>query len=225
VILPHTFDEELHVYTVDGQYVLSTSDIISLNGLADYGSIPKAVLDHASWRGTELHKAIEYYELDGAVESMPEEVEPYFEGYIKFKKDYDFEPIGELEKQIVYQHEGTEQAVGCTIDLRGLVKGQPYILDAKTTAKMYGKALRSKCLAWRLQLSSYSEATDCDWEWWKLTGGVDVHDPAGKGIVQVNREGGYTFHDFSQTDDSHLWDSAVRMAVAKLSAGFQIDRR
>jgi len=225
MILEHTFDEEAHLYKVDGQFVLSTSDVITLNGLNNFDAVPKQVLEHASWRGTELHRAIQFFEEDAEVPDMPDEVVPYFEGYLKFKIAYEFDPIGEMEKQIVYVHEGTEQAVGCTIDLRGLVKGQPYILDAKTTAKMYGKALSSKCLAWRLQLASYSEATSEDIGWWSMGAEQMPQVAAGKGIVQVNREGGYTFHDFSQTDDSHLWDSAVRMAVAKLSAGFQIDRR
>lgn len=227
MILEHTFDEESHVYQVPGQFVLSTSDIISMNGMADYAAIPKAVLDHASWRGTQLHKAIQFFEEDAEAPDMPAEVEPYFRGYLKFKIDHDFEPIGALEKQIVYQHSGTEQAVGCTIDLRGLVKGQPYILDAKTTAKMYGKAMKQKCLAWRLQLASYMEATDVDIQWLlAASNAVPTAKKTGKAIVQVNKEGGYDFHDFSgAVDDDLLWDGCVRLAMAKLANGFQLERR
>lgn len=230
VILAHTFEEETHTYRVPGQFVLSTSDIISLNGLADYRSIPKAVLDHASWRGKQLHLAIQFFEEDNDVPEMPAEVIPYFQGYCKFKIDYDFEPVGEIEKEMVYVHPGTEQAVGCTIDLRGTVKGKPFILDAKTSAKQSGKAKAQKLLAWRLQLSSYKEGTDMDYPWWKLIAdlGLDTSDasPAGKGIVQVNKEGGYEFHDFSRAvDDDMLWDSAVRLAMAKLANGYQLERR
>lgn len=227
MILPHTFDEEKHLYQVLGQFVLSTSDIITLNGLADYNGIPSQVLAHASWRGTQLHKAIQFFEEDAEAPEMPAEVEPYFRGYLKFKIDYDFEPIGELEKQLVYVHEGTEQAVGCTIDLRGLVKGHPYILDAKTTAKMYGKAMKQKCLAWRLQVASYSEATDADLAWLlKASNASEAKGKVGKGIVQVNKEGGYEFHDFSGAlNDDMLWDSAVRLAMAKLANGYQLERR
>lgn len=226
VILAHTFEEETHTYRVPGQFVLSTSGIISLNGLADYGSIPKAVLDHASWRGTQLHLAIRYFEEDNDVPDMPEEVLPYFQGYCKFKIDHDFEPIGDMEKQMVYVHPGTEQAVGCTIDLRGLVKGQPFILDAKTSARQYGKAKAQKLLAWRLQLASYVEATDEDRDWWmEMRKSTDDPSELRKGIVQVNKDGGYDFHDFSTIDDSLLWDSAVRLAMAKLANGYQLERR
>jgi len=232
LILPHTFDEKNHVYQVPGHFVLSTSDIISLNGLSDYGAIPKATLDHASWRGTQLHKAIQFFEEDAEAPEMPEEVEPYFRGYLKFKIDYDFEPIGALEKQIVYVHSGTEQPVGCTIDLRGLVKGHPYILDAKTTAPWpvdsQCKDKKRKCLAWRLQVASYSEATDVDMEWLLRASNAvpDCTGKVGKGIVQVTKDGNYEFHDFSRAvDDDLLWDGAVRLAMAKLANGYQLERR
>jgi len=228
VILDHTFEEETHLYKVPGQFVLSTSDVISLNGLSDYGSIPKHILDHASWRGTQLHKAIQFFEEDCEVPDMPEEVIPYFCGYMKFRTEYDFEPIGALEKQIVYVHEGTEQPIGCTIDLRGLVRGQPYILDAKTAAgwpkDSVCVAKRRKLLAWRLQLASYMEATHFDSPWFAALPEFS-NATIGKAIVHVNKDAGYEFHEMSTFDDSFLWDGAVRMAVAKLAAGFQVERR
>ncbi len=222
MILTHTFDEESHVYKVDGQFVLSTSDIISLNGLADYGQIPTVVLDHASWRGTQLHRAIQFFEEDSEVPLMPDEVLPYFRGYCLFRSKYDFEPLGDLEKQIVYLHDGTEQAVGCTIDLRGMVNGVPYILDIKTSAKQYGKAKAQKLLAWRMQTQSYVCATALDEDWWRLCGSVKA---CHRGIVQVGKEASFEFHDFATLDDSLAWDGAVRLAMLKLANGFQLERR
>jgi hypothetical protein len=222
VILEHTFCEETHTYRVPGQFVLATSDIISLNGLSDYSGIPKAVLDHASWRGTQLHLAIQYFEEDGDVPDMPDEVVPYFRGYMKFRTEHNFEPIGGLETQLVYEHDGTSQLIGCTIDLRGLVNGVPYILDAKTTAKQYGKAKAQKLLAWRCQTQSYVCATEFDEAWHELQG---TGEAPSRGIVQVNKEGGFDFHDFGTTDDSLLWDGCVRLAMAKLANGFQLERR
>lgn len=226
MILAHEFDAETHVYKVPGQFVLSTSDIIYLNGLANYDSIPSQVLAHASWRGTQLHKAIQFFEEDGDVGEMPEEVKPYFQGYCRFRTEYNFEPIGEMEKQIVYVHEGTEQAVGCTIDLRGTICGlktkQPYILDIKTCAKLSGKAKAQKVFAWRMQTQSYFEATACDEDWFKK---CESDEPPHRAIVQVGKDGMYEFHDFGRLDDSHLWDSCCRIAMAKLSNGFQLDRK
>jgi hypothetical protein len=222
MILPHTFNEEDHIYQVPGRFVLSTSDVIALNGLADYGSIPKAVLDHASWRGTQLHKAIQFFEEDSEVPDMPEEVVPYFQGYCKFRNEYEFEPIGGMETQIVYEHDGTEQAIGCTIDLRGLVRNVPYILDAKTSAKQYGKAKAQKVFAWRMQTASYFCATEFDEPWHVLQA---TGESPRRGIIQVAKDASFEFHDFGKTDDSLLWDGAVRMAMAKLANGFQLERR
>lgn len=222
MILPHEFDSENHVYRVPGRFVLATSDILSINGLSDYSGIPPAVLAHASWRGTQLHLAIQYFEEDGEVPDMPDEVVPYFRGYCKFRNEYEFEPVGGMETQIVYEHDGTEQAVGCTIDLRGLVRGVPYIIDAKSTAKQYGKAKAQKLCAWRMQTQSYYCATEFDEQWHELHGTSEA--PA-RGIVQVSKEGTYEFHDFRAFDDTHAWDSCVRLAMLKLSNGFQLERR
>ena len=226
MILAHEFDEATHTYKVPGQFVLSTSDIISLVGLSDYSQIPSQVLAHASWRGTQLHRAIQFFEEDSDIPQMPDEVLPYFQGYCKFRAEYNFEPIGAMEKQIVYIHEGTEQAVGCTIDLRGTVRSMktqyPYILDVKTCAKQYGKAKAQKVFAWRMQTQSYTEATACDEEWFDL---CKSEEPTRRAIVQVNKEGGYEFHDFGMTDDASLWDSCCRIAMAKLANGYQMERK
>jgi hypothetical protein len=225
VILEHTFNEELHLYLVEGRSVLSTSDIIALNGLADYGAVPKANLDHAAWRGKELHKAIQFFEEDGEVGEMPEEVEPYFRGYLRFRNDYEFEPIGPMEKELVYEHDATGMAVGCTIDLRGLVRGVPYILDAKSSAKQYGEAKKQKLLAWRMQTQSYKCASFEDFDFREEMGSLWSVFEMGRGIVQCNKEGGYDFHDFADIDDTENWDAAVQMAVTKMLNGFKVDRR
>jgi hypothetical protein len=184
------------------------------------------VLAHASWRGTQLHKAIQFFEEDADVAEMPDEVLPYFQGYCQFRNDYNFEPIGEMEKQIVYIHDGTEQAVGCTIDLRGTLTSlktrTPYILDVKTCAKQSGKAKAQKLFAWRMQTQSYSCATAVDEEWFRLCASIEVPH---RGIIQVNKFGGYEFHDFGATDDSLIWDSCCRVAMAKLANGYKLEER
>lgn len=217
-LIDFEFDAETHIYHVSERYVMATSDVLAFNGLSDYGAIPKAVLEHAGWRGTELHKAIELYEKDVLDrDSVPQEVLPYLDGYFRFKDDYDFQPT-DMEFQCVYEHD--ESLIGCTIDLRGSMKGRRWVLDAKTSAKNYGKAERQTHLRWRLQLQSYAEATQFDEAFWR---GASP-EPLGKGVIHVNKDGGYKFWDFSQ-DESRLWDGAVSIAEAKRAAGFEIDRR
>lgn len=227
------FDKESHIYRVDGEFCLSTSSVIQMAGLVDYGAVPKSIIDHASWRGTQLHAAIEYYESDGDLPHILnqfagplEEVKPYFEAYLRFKDDYQFEPIGELERQLVYQHDGTDTCIGCQIDLRGTIKGgRLAILDAKSSHKQYGAAKKQKHLCWRLQLASYAEGTAFDEQWWQETG---HHAPAAsdvtKGIVHCQKDGSYEFVEFPE-DDSLLWDSTVRLARAKLNHGWKLEPR
>jgi hypothetical protein len=71
MILTHEFDCETHTYRVPGYFVLGTSDVISLNSFAEYGQIPKAVLENASLRGSEVHQAIEWFETDAEPPDMP----------------------------------------------------------------------------------------------------------------------------------------------------------
>jgi len=221
LILPHQFDEESHVYRVDGHFVLSTSDIIAMNGFVNYGSIPSAILAHASWRGTQLHKAIQFFEEDNEVPQIPDEVLPYFQAYCRFRTQYNFEPLGTFETQIVYLHDGCEQAVGCTIDLRGLVNGVPYILDAKTSAKQSGKAKAQKLLAWRMQTQSYACATEVDEKFAELN---ETGEAPRRGIIQVAKDATFEFHDFGKVDDSLAWDGCVRLAMLKLANGFQLEK-
>lgn len=241
MILAHTFEPESHIYKVDGYFVLSTSDVKSLNGLEDYGQIPSAVLDHASWRGTQLHRAVQFFEEaihDGArlqesakavisqLVGPMEEVKPHFIGYLKCRQDYDLEPIPPMEKQIVYLHD--ETAIGCTIDLRCRIHGKGYqgtpaIGDLKTTSKQYGKALAQKKLAWRLQTQSYKEATQYDEEFWSNCG--ETSENCSRFICQTNKESGYDFHCFREFEDSDNWSAAVHVAAMKLANGHKLEGR
>lgn len=222
MILEHQFDAETHTYRVPGYFVLGTSDVIALNSFAEYGQIPKAVLENASLRGSEVHQAIEWFETDAEPPAMPSEIERYFNGWLKFRTKFEFEPVGRMEKQIVYQFGEAEHAIGATIDARGLLGGKPYVLDIKTSSKQSGKALKQKLLCWRMQLQSYLEATALDEEWWKT---VNASQKAGRAIVQLSKDGEFTFHDFSHIDDTESWSAAVHVAQLKLKNGFELVKR
>lgn len=225
MILPHKFDPETHTYSVEGRRVLSTSDVIFLNGMSDFSQVPLAALQHAAWRGTQLHLAIQFFEEDGEAPDMPAEVEPYFNGYLKFRTEYDFEPIGQMEKEIVYEHGPTGQAIGCTIDLRGLVRGVPYIVDAKSSYPQCGKALKQKLLSWRMQTQSYKQASVEDEEWGEGMGSLWSPYEAKRGIVHCNKDGTFKFYDFAYEMDEPRWDACVEVATMKLANGYELDKK
>lgn len=220
-MIPFTFDEATHVYKVEGQYCLSTSDIIHLAGLSEYGSVPSKVLENARNRGTSLHKAIHYFEEgDLDFDSLPENVQPYLRAYMKFRVEREFEPIPPQEHAIVYEHENTGQLIGCTLDLRGTVGGKLYIVDPKTTYPNSGAAKKQTHLKWRMQLQSYWEATMVDEPFWEAAS----DGPIARAILHLKKDATYDFLDFSM-DDALNWDACIRMARLRLANGWKRDEK
>ncbi len=220
-MIPFSFDKDQHRYTVAGHYTLATGDVIAMAGLCDFGSVPKSTLDHASWRGDQVHQCVQLFEEDDLdMESVPSDIEPYFQGYMRFRAEHDVELIGDCEAPVVYEHTGTGQMIGCHIDLRGFVDGSLYVLDIKSCFKYTGAAKKQLHLRWRMQLQSYQEATEADEAFWTAAQG-----PIKKAVVHVNKEGGYDFVDFGAIDDSYNWDSLVRIAQLKLANGYKMPQK
>ncbi len=241
-LIPHTFDEENHIYMVPGHFVWSTGDVITMNGLSDFSQVPKANLDYAGNRGKGTHIAILAYENGNDVEDAVREFEieegvgvmdgvmERMKGYFRFRDKHDLKLCGEMEKTRVYRHEGTEFLVGGTIDLPCYIDDQFTLLDAKTQFKQYGQAAMQCMLKWRLQMQSYYEAIDADDEFWmqherpNLIAKAILHLHPNCGKVRGKEPAEFEYHPLP-SDDSLLWDSAIRMAQAKLSSGYKLDRR
>jgi hypothetical protein len=222
-LIPHTFDEGQHIYRVPNRYVLGCSDIISLNGLSDHGAIPKARLDGAAERGTRFDEMVQAFEEGDELGLATDEVWACFDGYTAFREKHKVSVAGDLQKRLVWEHHGTEVLIGCTPDLPLYIDGDLWNVDTKTTYPLSGKARDMKHLAWRIQLQLQVEGFAEDESFWKY---IDGPAAMKKAILHCHPKlkDGYNFIPF-EGDDSHLADAAVRMAVAKLSAGFQIDRR
>lgn len=219
-MIPFRFDEATHLYTVEGHYCLSTSDIISLAGLSDYSSVPPGRLETARDRGTSLHKAVHYFEegdLDFA--SLSPEIQPYLRAYMKFRVEREFEPIAPQERAMVYQHENTDQMIGCTLDLRGTVGGKLYIVDPKCTYPNCGAAKKQTHIRWRMQLQSYWEATLTDEPFWE-TQAQATTEGISKAILHLKKDATYELIEFP-VDDALDWDACIRMARMKLANGWK----
>jgi hypothetical protein len=186
--------------------------------------IPIDVLRHACYRGKCLHKAIERYEQGQEwQDDFPAEFMPYLDGWFAFRDAMSVFIVGEHEKPYVYLHEGTDQAIGATIDLRFIYRDCLYVVDVKSIHPVFGKAMKQKQLAWRLQTQSYAEVTSIDEPFISSLPALSgIH----RAIVHIHPKlkGGYAFHEFTM-DDSLLWDGAVRMAQAKVAAGILPSRR
>lgn len=235
-LVPHTFDHENHIYIVPNEFVISTSDIIELNGLSDFSMIPVEMVRHASHRGSSLHAAVMAYEtgcdvrecLDGydALNDVEVAVEAWerFTYYLRWRSDHEVKVIGKMEQPRVYRHVGTEQLVGATPDLPCEVDGEFAILDLKSSHKNYGQKAAQDHLKWRIQLQSYAEAAEAETERPSVKRLLlHLHPTCGKTGVK-GEQTGFECHEFKM-DDSFLLDAAIRMAMAKLTNGYKLTRR
>ena len=93
------FDPVDHTYLVDGVIVPSVTEILK-SKFNDYAFVSRAVLEQASARGTELHKAIELYETTGQTSALQE-----FRNYLFLKKRIGFRNISN-EIPVIYEENG-----------------------------------------------------------------------------------------------------------------------
>ena len=117
------FDDETHRYIVNGIITPSVSKLLSLK-FDDYPNVPKAVLQAAADRGTEMHKAIEEYEKFGRGSDLQE-----FRNYLFLKKHFKIENV-ENELPVAYFEDGLPVFAG-TIDQVCRIDGVPAINDFK----------------------------------------------------------------------------------------------
>jgi hypothetical protein len=146
------FQEEGHTYTIlasatarprgwnadpsEETVVPSVTQILRCAGMsADYTNVPEHVLEHKRVIGSYLHKAAHYAAAgDLDLDSLHEQVRPYFMGYQAFLADSGFE-ITNTERRVVGCWNGFWWAG--TLDIEGEWQGEPWILDLKTTAQLY----------------------------------------------------------------------------------------
>lgn len=102
------FIEEQHIYICDGVIVPCVSNILAYK-FNDYSGVSREVLQRASEKGTELHKAIEDYEQQGIKSDLKE-----FKNYLFLKKQFKFENIAN-ELPVLYEKGGRVLFVG-TLD-------------------------------------------------------------------------------------------------------------
>lgn len=93
------FDEEYHVYIVDGIIVPSVTKILKAF-FDDYSNVSQAVLERARERGTALHETIELYEKTGKESDLVE-----FRNYLFLKKHFGFKNVSN-ELPIFYEENG-----------------------------------------------------------------------------------------------------------------------
>jgi len=119
------FDESEHIYKVEGRIVPSVTQIIG----AVRPDKPYHGRGSAAEKGTQVHKALQYFD-EGLLDECPEEYMGYLAAYEFFKDSADWMPL-EHNKRVYH-----EKLSYCgTIDVIGLYEGIPALLDFKTGQK------------------------------------------------------------------------------------------
>ena len=134
------FYPETHTYLYDGIMLQSVTQILGVKYKNDYASVPPAVLDNASKRGTAVHKAIENYNNSG-YDDGSEAVRNF-----KFlQKQYGFEVLDSELPIVIFKH---DIPIACgRLDMTMMIDGQTGIADIKTVS-----ALNKEKIAYQLNL-------------------------------------------------------------------------
>ena len=132
--------EDTHTYLYDGLMLPSVTQIIGVKYRNDYASVPPAVLNNASKRGTAVHKAIENFNVSG-YDDGSEAVRNF-----KFlQKQYGFE-VMDSELPIVLFNDDMPIACG-RLDMTMIMDGETGIADIKTVS-----TLNKEKIAYQLNL-------------------------------------------------------------------------
>jgi hypothetical protein len=132
--------DDTHTYLYDGLMLPSVTQILGVKYRNDYASVPPAVLDNASKRGTAVHKAIENFNVSG-YDDGSESVRNF-----KFlQKQYGFEVL-DSELPIVIFKDDMPIACG-RLDMTMLMDGKTGIADIKTVS-----SLNKEKIAYQLNL-------------------------------------------------------------------------
>lgn len=144
------YDDENHVYIVDGVIVPSVTQILGVKFGNKYAGVNRSTLERAANRGTEIHKAIEMYCRTGA-DAQLKELRNF-----RFLKTYYGLDIQENEVPVILSLEDTPIAAG-RLDLVFEIYGEMAIADIKTTSVLDKDYLAYQLNLYRLAyMQSYS---------------------------------------------------------------------
>ena len=144
-----------HIYLVDGKIVPSITQLLSRKFGGKYEGIPRAALESAARKGTELHEAIQKLCETGFYPEDMKEVR----NFLWLQKQYGFEVVANEVPVILFW--GDEPVAAGRLDLVLRMNGQLGGADIKRTS-----ALDKDYLAYQLNLyrKAYRQSYGLEWE-------------------------------------------------------------
>lgn len=134
------FEPEQHYYTVNGEKCISVTQILKHKYPSKYDGVSKTVLNAAAEKGTELHAAIEMYELFGIETNELQE----FRDYLFLKNKFKFNVLA-VEQPVVIRYK--DLVICGQLDQVQELNGKLGIGDIKRTS-----VLDKNYLAYQLNL-------------------------------------------------------------------------
>ena len=175
------FEEEPHIYRLDGLIIPSVSTVMEPLSSSVYGSIDPDILNMAANRGTIVHEAVENYVQYG-IEDIDPRYGAYLDAFIAFWKDY--KPTLVATEYRMY-HKYLKYAG--TADLLAIIDDELWLIDNKTSSEI-------KKMLTRVQLEAYKKAL--------ATHNIRVKR---KAILHLKKTGRYSFVEHP-ADDQVAWD-------------------
>jgi len=124
-----TFQEEGHIYKVDGVEIPSVTQVLKAAGLSNFDHVNQHVLEKSIQFGNVVHKTIEL-KCKGTLDesSVNDVIKPYITQWDKFCLDYQY-----FSKQVEYRAYNSSLRVGFCIDNLGFIHAtDTAIVDIKT---------------------------------------------------------------------------------------------
>jgi len=146
------FDADKHLFWRDGRIIPSTTQTLRAVGIApDFNHVEPGILEHKRRIGVALHTCLHFlHENDLDPESVDPEVRPYLDVHRLFVKDRGFKVLT-VEAPRCATLGGLPY--GMIPDVTGLIKGDPWLVEYKTTE---GKPQP----AWGVQLAAYEHGLE-----------------------------------------------------------------
>lgn len=148
------FDEGKHKYYLDGTELPSVSAIIRPLSQSVYDTVDDSILAIAANRGTEIHKAIENFNIFG-VGVIDPEYEGYFNAYKKWEAKR--KPAVKLVEERTYNK---MLMYAGTVDLLCEIDGRTCLVDYKSSYTVQDKVYRCQLEVYRQALSTHGIEID-----------------------------------------------------------------
>lgn len=173
-----SFDEESHIYTVDGKTVPSVTQILKFLS-ADTSEFANQILrDQAADRGTRIHEATIVYDYEGLDEEVIDnDIYLYVKAYADFVRDY------RIKYYVLTEAPISNGEYAGTLDRLAFIDGRYTVIDFKTGTTVDPRKEAAQLYAYAQLLAENAFAT------------TDSYKQFNGFIVRLKKDGTYSVQE------------------------------